>query len=225
MITARDIYFTYLQGPAAIIKLLEPVIGKEALFGPPPPGLLERTIAEQGERIDQLQARIKKLQDEISDLQHRNFQLQRRNQELEAQLTKDSHNSSRPPSTDLPARKKTKSLRTRSGKRPGGQPGHPGHTRPFTTQPNRVVLHQPPQCRHCQSPLAGCQIIRHDRRQVIEIVPAKLKVTEHRAEVRRCSACGQETKGNFPEGVRCGGAVWRFSQSTCALLAAISTTG
>ena len=51
--------------------------------------------------------------------------LVRRLNELEAKLEKDSHNSSKPPSSDGPKRK-PKSLRGTSGAKPGAQPGHPG---------------------------------------------------------------------------------------------------
>jgi hypothetical protein len=68
------------------------------------------------------------LRAEVSELRGRNFQLGRRNAELEALVVKDSHNSSRPPSSDPLWAKRTKSLRRPSGKRPGGQSGHRGKT-------------------------------------------------------------------------------------------------
>lgn len=197
-----EIFKTWQHGPAATIRLFERVFGTVALYGPPPPDHLQQSIDYLSQQVDRLTAQVERLKEEHSKLTYENVQLRRRNQELEARITKDSHNSSRPPSTDPPARKRTKSLRQPSGKKPGGQPGHPGHTRPIVAKPARVIVHHPPQCQHCQSSLSTSQIVRHERRQVIDIVPARLRVTEHRAEVRRCSACGHESKGEFPKEVR-----------------------
>ncbi|HEY9285108.1 MAG TPA: IS66 family transposase, partial [Pyrinomonadaceae bacterium] len=121
--------------------------------------------------------------------------------ELEKLAAKDSHNSSRPPSTDPPWAKRTKSLRRPSGKRPGGQPGHAGHTLRLTQTPQRVVTHRPARCRHCSCPLAGARAACVERRQVVELMPAGLRVIGHRAEVVRCSSCGRRTKASFPAGV------------------------
>ena len=151
-----------------------------------------------------LKAQIEKLQAEVSDLHYRNFQLGRRQSELEALLTKDSHNSSRPPSTDPPWAKRTKSLRRPSGRSPGGQAGHRGETLRMSTRPCRVVEHRPRQCRNCQASLAAASVVRHLRQQVVEVVPAKLRVTEHRLALLRCSQCGQTTRGEFPNSVRSG---------------------
>ena len=204
MITARDIYFTYLQGPAAIIKLLEPVIGRSALFGPPPPDQQERLIEEQRERIRKLEARVEGLKAETSALRQRTALLERRNRELEALLSRDSHTSSRPPATDPAWAKRTKSLRRPSGRKAGGQVGHRGTTRHKAAHPDAVIEHRPKQCRHCHSALSQGQIIRHLRQQVWDVVPAKLKVTEHRPALLRCRACGKTTRGEFPESVRSG---------------------
>jgi len=197
-----EIFKTWQHGPAATIRLFERVFGTVALYGPPAPDHLQQSIDYLSQKVDRLNAQITRLNEERSKLTYENVQLRRRNQELEAQISKDSHNSSRPPSSDPLARKRTKSLRQPSGKKPGGQPGHPGHTRPIVAKPARVIVHHPPQCQHCQSPLSTSQMVRHERRQVIDIVPATLRVTEHRGEVRRCSACGHESKGEFPQAVR-----------------------
>src|SRR5215469_5534516 len=79
-------------------------------------------------------------------------------QELEGRLAKDSHNSSKPPSSDGLARK-PKSLRQKSGKKPGGQRGqrgqrgHRGQHLRLVATPDRVVGHRPATCATCHEPL------------------------------------------------------------------------
>lgn len=74
-------------------------------------------------------------------------------QELEARLAKDRHNSSKPPSSDG-LKRKTKSLRAKSGKKPGGQVGHRGETLHLVATPDEVVEHRPVVCAAGQIPLA-----------------------------------------------------------------------
>lgn len=199
-----QIYQAYLIGPSALFRLFEDAFGRFALYGPPDPNQQQREIEALSEHITQLKSQIEKLQAEVSQLLGDNFRLGRRNSELEALFAKDSHNSSRPPSSDPPWAKRTKSLRRPSGKRPGGQAGHQGSTLPLSSHPNRVIEHRPHQCRHCHSPLADAEVVNHHRQQVFEVVPAKVKVTEHRLAVLRCQVCGQRTQGEFAGAVRSG---------------------
>src|SRR5271166_7049485 len=108
-------------------------------------------------------------------------QLAQRVQELEARLSKDSHNSSKPPSSDGLARK-TKSLRRRSGKKPGGQIGHQGETLRLVATPDAVVEHRPAICTACGTALVeGAMVVVRERRQVQELPLVRLVVTEHQA--------------------------------------------
>lgn len=119
---------------------------------------------------------------------------------LEAKLLKDSHNSSKPPSSDG-LKRKPKSLRQTGGKL-GGQPGHPGKTLKRVTHPDHTVIH--PIATRCDS--CGCQISLNDialspeTRQVIDLPPIRVEVTEHRIEVARCR-CGKVHAAQFPAGV------------------------
>jgi transposase len=198
------IYQAYLQGPSALLRLFEDAFGRHALYGPPEPDQQQRTIDALSEQIGQLKAQVGRLQAEASDLRGHNFQLQRRNAELETLVAKDSHNSSRPPSTDPPWAKRTRSLRRPSGRRSGGQAGHHGETLRPSERPHRTVEHRPQECWGCHASLDSAQVLRHRRQQVVEVVPAKVKVTEHRLAVLRCRACGRTTKGEFPDAVRSG---------------------
>jgi transposase len=202
MPTSYEIYQTYLRGPAAVIRLFEQALGTQAIYGAPAPDIQQRTIDAFSEEIARRDDQIARLKQELSEVRGDNHRLRRRNLELEALISKDSHNSSRPPSSDPPWAKRTKSLRRPSGKRPGGQPGHAGHTLRLTQKPQRVITHRPGQCHHCLSPLREGWSAGAERRQVVEVVPARLRVTEHRAEVVCCPACGKRTKAEFPAGVK-----------------------
>jgi transposase len=115
---------------------------------------------------------------------------------------KDSHNSSLPPSVDGPGGKRTRSLRHPSGRRPGGQVGHPGVRRRLEKLVDEVVSHLPDECKHCKADLATSEVVAADKRQVIELPEMKPKVIEHRAATKRCWSCGRTTKGSFPKDVR-----------------------
>jgi transposase len=201
MPTCFEIYETYQRGPAAVLRLFEEALGTRAIYGPPDPDTQQRTIDSLSEEIGRLKRQVFRLKAALGKVRGEVDWLRRRNAELEKLVTKDSHNSSRPPSSDPPWAKRTKSLRRPSGQRPGGQPGHASHTLRLTRTPQRVVIHRPAWCRHCSESLAGARGMSVERRQVVELMPARLRVTEHRAEVVCCSSCGRRTKASFPAGV------------------------
>jgi transposase len=125
-------------------------------------------------------------------------------QELKERLAsalKDSHNSSKPPSSDG-LRRKPKSLREKSGKQRGGQPGHRGHHVSLVATPDVVETQRPRQCSACQRELPSAAPSWMERRQVSELPPLRLRVTEHRLEHVRCPACGATTVAEAPAGVR-----------------------
>src|SRR5881227_2881618 len=72
---------------------------------------------------------------------------------LERQLAASSRNSSKPPSSDGLDKPSPKSLRGRSGRRPGGQPGHQGRTLRQVAEPDEVVVHEPGACAGCGADL------------------------------------------------------------------------
>jgi transposase len=122
-------------------------------------------------------------------------------QELEWRLAKDSHNSSKPPSSDGLARK-PKSLRHKSGKKPGGQPGHRGHHLRLVGQPHIIIAHRPATCSSCQAVLSTDAWSWVERRQVHELPPLRLTVTEHQMAHVRCPACGETTAAQAPAEAR-----------------------
>lgn len=121
--------------------------------------------------------------------------------ELERQLAASSRNSSKPPSTDGLDKPAPKSLRGRSGRRPGGQPGHEGRTLRQVERPDEVVVHEPGACAGCGAELpVEEQPARVCRRQVFDIPKITVRVVEHRLVSRRCS-CGALTSAAEPAGV------------------------
>jgi transposase len=145
-----------------------------------------------------LEDRIAELEAENAALHTQVTVLAAQVQDLQARLAKDSHNSSKPPSSDGLARK-TKSLRRRSGKKPGGQIGHRGETLRLVAVPDAVVEHRPAICSGCQTLLADhAPVVLRERRQVQELPPLRLLVTEHQALHVRCPACHRVTSGAFP---------------------------
>jgi len=120
-------------------------------------------------------------------------------QDLEARLAKDSHNSGKPPSSDGLTREKTRSLRRRSGKKPGGQLGHRGETLRLVEAPDGVVEHRPAVCAACQLPLAAqAPVVLRERRQVQDLPPVRLWITEHQALHVQCPSCRAVSVGAFP---------------------------
>ncbi len=120
--------------------------------------------------------------------------------ELRRQLGLNSQNSSKPPSTDGLAKPAPKSLRRRSGRKPGGQPGHPGSRLEQVSAPDEVLRHEPVACGGCGSSLGGAEQVGVRRRQVFDIPPIAVRVVEHQLVERRCG-CGCVTAGQAPEGV------------------------
>ena len=121
--------------------------------------------------------------------------------ELERRLGLNSDNSGKPPSGDGLTRKpaRTGSLREGSGKKPGGQKGHPGKTLSRTGTPDATIDHFPETCSGCGGALTGATATGHTARQVFDLPePRPLIVTEHRAFACLCGKCGTETRAAFP---------------------------
>jgi transposase len=133
----------------------------------------------------------------IQVLERRVEQLQAHVQALEEQLAKNSHNSHKPPSSDGLSKPKPKSLRARSGRATGGQPGHAGHTLRMVETPDRTVRHAVERCTQCGRTLDRQEPDRLERRQVFDLPEPRLEVTEHQAEVKTCP-CGCVNRAVFP---------------------------
>jgi transposase len=138
----------------------------------------------------------------ILALQDQVAQLEQRLKALEGRLAQNSSNSHRPPSSDGFGKPRIKSLRTRSGRKPGGQPGHPGQTLQPLRKPDYTQIHELTVCPQCGGDgLSREPALDYERRQVFDLPVRPLEVTEHRAEVKGCPHCGAEVRAAFPPGV------------------------
>ena len=131
--------------------------------------------------------------------------------ELKARLNQSSQNSSKPPSSDGPHVKR-KPPRSSSGRRRGGQPGHPAHHRTLVPveQVNDVIVCTPTHCRRCGHTLQGNDPQPH-RHQVVELPPPLPQVTEYQHHRLSCVHCGITTGGELPAGVPTTGYGPRFT--------------
>ncbi len=145
---------------------------------------------------------VRALQEQVRQLQSQLGRLQARVKELEGRQALNSRNSGKPPSSDgLAKAPAPKSLRRKTGRRAGGQPGHPGATLQQVENPDRIRVHALDRCPcgRCQggslrqAPLAG-----YEKRQVFELPEKLLEVTEHRAEIKICPVSGREVRAPFP---------------------------
>ncbi len=146
------------------------------------------------EELDQLRQENRALREQVAVLS-------RRIHELEARLAKDSHNSHLPPSSDRFPRQ-PRSLRKRSQKKAGGQPGHPGSTLEWSETPDLVLVYPVECCQHCGRDLCELESLRVERRQVLDLLPVRHLVIEHQAQQKCCPGCHQISAAPFPNDVR-----------------------
>ena len=123
--------------------------------------------------------------------------LEKRIEVLENQKSKDSKNSSKPPSGDGFA-KRTKSLRTKSGRKSGGQKDHPGSTLEWCEEVDEVFVYPVVGCKSCGASLENVEVLNLRCSQVHELPPIKLVVHEHQAEEKCCPKCGVLNQGKLP---------------------------
>ena len=159
-----------------------------------------RVLLEMDARIHDALRAIDGLEQQVRDLTLRLDASEQRVKHLEDQLAKNSRNSSKPPSTDGFQKPAPKSLREKSARPSGGQSGHRGNTLTMVEKPDRTEPHRVERCECCGRSLAACPPDGIEKRQVRDLPPLRLIVTEHQAERKRCP-CGHLNKAAFPEGV------------------------
>lgn len=173
MITSEEALAIYRSGPEAVVKAL-----------------------------CELSRQVSLLQEENAGLKEYVTKMQERVKALEDQVAKNSRNSSRPPSSDGLNRPAPRSLRPKGERKIGGQKGHRGYTLKMVQKPDHTIVHPVDQCEECGLSLVEEETCGVEKRQVFDIPPIKLEVTEHNAEIKRCHHCGHLNKGAFPEHVK-----------------------
>jgi transposase len=175
---------------------------------------MNESAAESHKIIDSLNTMIAGLSLTIEELNQRI-------KELTEQLGMNSKNSSKPPSTDEFNKPTPKSLRKPSGKKPGGQPGHPGAHFDITSEPDEIILHAPTACYGCPDHACISRARVSETRNVVDAV-VEVKVTAHQSLVVVCPKNGKLLKGEFPEDIK---APMQYGDNLQALVVAMNTVG
>jgi transposase len=170
---------------------------------------------------ERLKRENERLRQELAERERQIAEQAKRIADLERQLALRNQNStitSKPPASDgLAGRQRLRGRRRKSRRKPGGQPGHPGHSRPLVpaARVNATIDLVPERCRHCQRALRMRDEAGGPRRhQVTELPPIAAHITEYRCHRRRCSDCGTLTHAPLPEH-----AVGHFGPQLTALIA------
>ena len=188
--TRADIVEAYAGGRTAVSALVERIIAH-----------FTEISAQQQQSIERQEQRIATLEQELRELK------------------KDSHDSGKPPSQDSFQRKqlKRKKARKERQRRPGGQPNHPGATLCQVEEPTTTTVHPVATCR-CGRSLVEQPVAGYERRQVFDLPPLKVEVSEHCGERKRCPECGQLAVAAFPAGVEQPAQYGRRLQAVAAYL-------
>jgi transposase len=154
--------------------------------------------------LDEAIAKILALEQQLIALGQENHLLRERVSELERRLSLDSGNSSKPPASDGLEKSphRTKSLRRKSNRNSGGQPGHQGQTLEAVSHPDVVIQHPAPEQCRCGVDVWHVPVTAVLKRQVFDIPQPQIVVTEHQVHVKRCPQCQQTVQSCFPEGVK-----------------------
>jgi transposase len=152
------------------------------------PDVVVKVLCQLSSQVEMLQTQVAELRKEV--------------QKLKDQLAKNSRNSSKPPSSDGLKKPSPKSLRPRGKRKPGGQKGHPGSTLKMVDNPDYSLVYPVNQCQRCGHRLADEASIDVEKRQVFDIPPIQMGVTEHKAQIKECPHCGHLNKAALPEQVK-----------------------
>ena len=72
----------------------------------------------------------------------------------------------------------------------------------MTNNPDSIIEHSLSCCKECGHTLENVEVEAYERRQVFDISPVNLIVTEHQSQIKTCPHCGRSNKAVFPESVK-----------------------
>jgi transposase len=165
---------------------------------------------ELQQQVERQQREIENLRDQLAERDKRVADAEKQIADLERQLAgrkKNSTNSSKPPSSDgLAGEQRPRGRKHKSKRKPGAQPGHPGHHRRLvpSSEVSAVEVLLPKQCGHCggslpQKPGRATTEGEPRRHQVTEVPPVKAHITEYQFPNVVCGECGKTTRAPLPE--------------------------
>lgn len=158
----------------------------------------DKTIRELIEQVKQLTSRVVLYEERILTLEAENAELRAEIVELKARLSRNSSNSSRPPSSE--GYQKRPALPKETKGKQGGQEGHKGRTLQQVPHPDRVIRCTPGQC-SCGHEFLPEELTLAERRQVFELPKPRLEITEYQVHRATCPSCGRSCRGDAPDGV------------------------
>jgi chromosome segregation ATPase len=187
MLSHHQIRVIYDEGVEAITETIRQLYEMIEVEDERVHRLVASATAAHLQRIEQLSGRINRLEEGLANrvrqIHHLDLTIKDLNKQLRearqqtrlareahlAAVMKNSQNSSLPPSRD--PNKRTRSLREKSGRKPGGQVGHKGATREMVEQPDHLVIHAPQNCALCRTSLLDSEVRQSERRQVHDLPP------------------------------------------------------
>lgn len=172
--------------------------------------VLQQQVERQQREIETLRDQLAERDKQIAEAEKQIAEAEKQIVDLERQLAarhKNSTNSSKPPSSDgLAGEQRPRGRKRKSKRKPGGQPGHPGHHRRLvpTSEVSAVEVRLPKQCQHCgatlpQDPEAVKTEGEPRRHQVTEVPPVKPHITEYRFPNVVCAHCEKTTRAPLPQ--------------------------
>src|SRR5438876_3459840 len=168
---------------------------------------------ELQQQVERQQREIENLREQLAEREKQIADAERQIADLERQLAgrkKNSTNSSKPPSSDgLAGPQRARGRKHKSKRKPGAQPGHPGHHRPLvpTAEVSAIEVLLPQRCGHCgrNLPQKPGQVTTEGeprRHPVTEVPPVKAHLTEYQLPSVVCGDCGKTTRAPLPEEIR-----------------------
>ena len=189
-IRVRDYWFQVLEDMLLEFEAMQKKAARELQE------MEKRALFAEKQRDDAL-VKVKELRLQFYETATRLEEEQGKNLKLRAQINRDYENSSIPSSKTI-KRKKITNSREKSGRKPGGQPGHKGHSRKKQEPTHPIILLPPPEAvsEDCAFKKTGKTIIK----QMVSI-RMMLDVTEYHADVYYNSKTGERVHAAFPDGV------------------------